>query len=62
DRIKELLTQQITTQVRWTEYVLKLKALGVQRFIEVGPGDVLTKLTKRIDPESETLSFASVFS
>jgi len=60
DRIKELLTRQITAQVRWTEYIMKLKSLGVRRFIEVGPGDVLTKLIKRIDRELEALSFAEV--
>jgi len=60
DRIKELLTRQITAQVRWTEYIMKLKSLGSRRFIEVGPGDVLTKLIKRIDRELEALSFAEV--
>ena len=60
DRIKELLTRQITAQVRWTEYIMKLKGLGVRRFVEVGPGDVLTKLIKRIDREIEALSFAEV--
>jgi [acyl-carrier-protein] S-malonyltransferase len=60
DRIKELLTRQITAQVRWTEYIVKLKSLGVRRFVEVGPGDVLTKLLKRIDRELEALSFAEV--
>ncbi len=59
-RIKEFLTRQITAQVRWTEYVLKLKSLGVTQVIEVGPGDVLTKLMKRIDRELEALSFAQV--
>lgn len=58
--IKALLCRQITAQVRWTEYVLTLKSLGVRRFIEVGPGDVLTKLNKRIDQEIEALSFAQV--
>jgi [acyl-carrier-protein] S-malonyltransferase len=60
DRIRELLTRQITAQVRWTEYIMKLKSLGVRRFVEVGPGDVLTKLLKRIDRELEALSFAEV--
>ncbi|MCS7197839.1 MAG: ACP S-malonyltransferase [Candidatus Bipolaricaulota bacterium] len=60
DRMKALLMRQITAPVRWADYVLKLKALGVGRFIEVGPGDVLTKLIRRIDKESEALSFAQV--
>lgn len=59
-RLQELLTRQITAQVRWTEYVLRLKSLGVTKCIEVGPGDVLTKLMKRIDRELEALSFAQV--
>ncbi|MCL6641944.1 MAG: ACP S-malonyltransferase [Candidatus Bipolaricaulota bacterium] len=60
DRIKELLTRQITAQVRWTEYIVKLKRLGARRFVEIGPGDVLTKLIKRIDRELQMLSFAEV--
>lgn len=59
-KIKELLTRQITAQVRWAEYILRLKSVGVTKFIEVGPGDVLTKLIKRIDKELEALSFAQV--
>lgn len=57
-KIKELLLKQITAPVRWTEYVLKLKSLGVTEFIEIGPGDVLTKLNQRIDREIEATSFA----
>lgn len=60
NRIKELLTRQITAQVRWAEYVLRLRSLGVTQCIEVGPGDVLTKLIKRIDKDLEALSFAQV--
>ena len=60
DRIKGLLCLQITAPVRWVDYVLKLKSLGVTRLVEVGPGDVLTKLSKRIDQEIEALSFAQV--
>lgn len=59
-RIQELLMQQITAQVRWIDYVLRLKSVGVTRFVEIGPGDVLTKLNKRIDKEIEALSFAQV--
>ncbi len=59
-RIKELLMKQITSQVRWIDYIQKLRALGVKRFIEVGPGDVLTRLNKRIDKQLESLSFAEI--
>lgn len=59
-KIKELLMRQVTAQVRWTDYVLKLKSLGATKFIEVGPGDVLTRLNRRIDREIEALSFGNV--
>lgn len=59
-RIKGLLLGQITSQVRWVEYIMKLKELGVKRVIEVGPGTVLTRLGKRIDKEIEHLSFSEV--
>lgn len=59
-KIKELLLKQMTAQVRWADYVLRLKALGVTKFVEIGPGDVLTKLNKRIDREIEAVSFGQV--
>ncbi|MBI1742831.1 ACP S-malonyltransferase [Candidatus Acetothermia bacterium] len=59
-KIKELLMKQITAQVRWTDYVLKLKSFGVVNCVEVGPGDVLTKLGKRIDKDLEFLTFLQV--
>lgn len=51
ERIRDLLMQQITARVRWVDYVRKLKELGVRRCLEVGPGEVLTRLLRRIDPE-----------
>ena len=35
--------------VLWTDSINKMKASGVERFIEVGPGKVLTGLIRRID-------------
>jgi [acyl-carrier-protein] S-malonyltransferase len=61
ERIKGLLMDQMTSQVRWVEYVERLKWLGVRRLIEVGPGEVLTRLGRRITPELESLSFAEAF-
>ncbi len=59
-KLKALLLTQITAPVRWTEYILKLKSLGVSKCVEVGPGDVLTKLGKRIDKDLEFFSFSQV--
>jgi [acyl-carrier-protein] S-malonyltransferase len=44
------LYQQVPNPVRWTEIIRRLGSLGVERFIEVGPGSVLTGLLRNIDP------------
>ena len=49
EQIKELLIQQIEKPVRWRESVENMIGLGVNRFIEIGPGKVLSGLIKRID-------------
>ncbi len=55
--IKELLTRQVMEPVRFYESIETMKALGVQRFIEVGPGKVLSGFIKKIDKEA---SFTNV--
>jgi len=47
--IKQALVEQLYSPVRWTETVTKLADLEVDALLEVGPGKVLTGLTKRID-------------
>jgi malonyl CoA-acyl carrier protein transacylase len=50
------LVEALTMPVRWRETMLALHALGVERFIEVGPGRVLTGLAKRTLREVELVS------
>ncbi len=45
--LKERLSQQMTGAVRWREIGLELSAAGIERVLEVGPGNVLTGLLKR---------------
>jgi len=45
--LRELLGRQLTGPVRWTESVRQLAELGVDTFVEVGPGTVLSSLIKR---------------
>ena len=53
DEIRGCLAYQITHGVRWRESVLAMHDLGITETIEVGPGAVLTGLTKRICDEME---------
>ena len=47
--LKSLLIKQIENRVRWRESVLNMISEGVDHFIEIGPGKVLSGLVKRID-------------
>tara|TARA_A100001234_G_scaffold181390_1_gene164101 strand:+ start:95 stop:1021 length:927 start_codon:yes stop_codon:yes gene_type:complete len=49
DKLKELLIDQIEKRVRWRESIIKMIDNGVNHFIEIGPGKVLSGLVKRID-------------
>jgi [acyl-carrier-protein] S-malonyltransferase len=49
DAIRAALAKQLHTPVRWVETVQALKAAGIGRVIECGPGKVLAGLAKRID-------------
>jgi [acyl-carrier-protein] S-malonyltransferase len=47
------LQGQLTTRVRWTDSIRAMRQAGVETFIELGSGSVLTGLLKRIDPEAQ---------
>ena len=47
-RVRELLVAQVSAPVRWDASVRKMAQLGVERFVEIGPGKVLSGLVKRI--------------
>jgi [acyl-carrier-protein] S-malonyltransferase len=49
NELKDLLVKQIESRVRWRESVLLMIDKGVNQFIEIGPGKVLSGLIKRID-------------
>ncbi len=61
ERLQALLSEQITAQVRWMDYVETLKARGATRWVEVGHGEVLTRLIRRVDPDLQTLTFSDAF-
>ncbi len=49
EELKKLLIDQIENRVRWRESVINMIDKGVNHFIEIGPGKVLSGLIKRID-------------
>jgi [acyl-carrier-protein] S-malonyltransferase len=49
DDLKSLLVKQIESRVRWRESILLMVNKGINQFIEIGPGKVLSGLIKRID-------------
>lgn len=56
--IRAELVAQMTSPVRWIAVVERMAAAGVRRFIEIGPGSVLTGLIKRITPGVELINVA----
>jgi len=48
-KVKTLLVEQVCAPVRWAESIQVMKASGVTRYIEIGPGKVLSGLIKRLD-------------
>jgi [acyl-carrier-protein] S-malonyltransferase len=48
--VRDLMVGQLTGPVRWTQSVQRLKDLGVDTFVEIGPGKTLTGLVKKIVP------------
>ena len=56
DEIRELLVRQVTGTVRWRECVLSCVAMGVDSFVEIGSGKVLSGLVRRIAPEAAAVA------
>ncbi len=54
--LQAALADQVTRPVRWVESVLKIRDMGAELMIEVGPGRVLSGLVRRIIPGSSLLN------
>jgi len=59
-KIKELLIKQITSRVNWRESIEYMINNGVNKFIEIGPGKVLTGLVKRINKDVNVFNINSI--
>ena len=60
EAIRDELTYQIDHPVLWEESVRRMADAGVTRFVEFGPGSVLTGMVKRIVPDVETRNISSL--
>ena len=60
--VRDGLKRQVTAPVRWEESMRRLLAAGVEVFIEVGPGKVLSGLMRQIDRGAECLHVEGIAS
>jgi [acyl-carrier-protein] S-malonyltransferase len=60
NKIKELLIKQITSRVNWRESIEYMINNGVNEFIEIGPGKVLTGLVRRINKDVNVFNINSI--
>ena len=59
-QIKENLIAQLTSPVRWTQTVENMTKDGATHYTELGPGNVLQGLIKKISPDAEVAGFVSL--
>lgn len=55
-RLKDLLVLQISSPILWEDSVRRMVALGVDTFVEIGPGKVLSGLIRRTEPQARVLN------
>lgn len=60
--IKDVMLRQVTETTRWADDIEAAKALGCTRFVEFGPGKVLSGLIKKIDAALTTLNVGDMAS
>jgi [acyl-carrier-protein] S-malonyltransferase len=59
DELRALVGRHVVSPVRWESCVRSLSDAGTELFVEAGPGDVLTKLAKRVVPHATAVAVGS---
>ena len=60
ETIRGLLVEQVVSRVRWREILLYMVNQNIRTFVEIGPGNVLTNLVKRLDKSLEAISISKI--
>ncbi|MCU1347383.1 MAG: malonyl CoA-acyl carrier protein transacylase, partial [Acidobacteria bacterium] len=58
--VRNALLRQVASPVRWVESIERMVSMGVRRFVEIGPGNVLTGLIRRINADVELSNVSDV--
>lgn len=58
--VKELLTRQVSSSVRWEQSIRRMLEEGVDTFIEIGPGRTLTGFMKKIDKNAKAFNIETL--
>lgn len=58
--VKELLTRQVSSSVRWEQSIRRMLETGVDTFIEIGPGRTLTGFMKKIDKNAKAFNIETL--
>jgi [acyl-carrier-protein] S-malonyltransferase len=59
DDVRDALAASLTSPIRWTAVLGRLRELGVTRYVDVGPGKVLAGLVRRTIDDAKTETLAS---
>jgi [acyl-carrier-protein] S-malonyltransferase len=60
DELRQELADQLTLPVQWTRSIQTAVSEGIETFVELGPGQVLSRLIRRIAANSQSISLSDV--
>ena len=59
-QVKDLLTRQVSSSVRWQQTIERMLADGVDTFIEIGPGKTLSGFMRKINRDVKTINIEKI--